>query len=222
MAMPESQDPTKKTVDEVLSEAEATEILKKNEDSKKPELKPVTTDINEIQQNLDDEEKKKLEEQREKMKTLSIHLGIDKQTEEIDLIKTQISMIAEKITEIAGVISEQNKTINTLITGTGETTQGTGADMAGVEKLEALTKIADSELGKSIIKKILGSENPTPQQAPLISQEWLNQKMKDSVMENFSLGETILESVKSTLKKKAVQNITQNALQDTGLSHEPA
>ena len=224
LAMPESENSEKKTVDEVLKKAEAESILKENEKAENP-LTPVTTDINEIQSNLDEVEKKKLEEQRGKMKTLSIALGIDKQTEEIDTIKTQITMIAEKITEIAGVISKQNDTINTMINGS-QTTSSTGTDneTGQLEKLELLSKLADSEIGKAVIKKFIGGDTPPPSATPLISQEWLNEKMKNSVMENFQLGETILDSVKNSLKKKAVQNITNNALVDTGLdkTHEPA
>ena len=192
---PEPTTETTKTTDEVLDDSNQEEIQKE----------------------LDEKE-------REKFRHLSIVLGIDKQNEEIDNIKGSINKIAEKITEIANVITAQNEVINNLTQGeTQQTTTTQTNDVDQLQKIELLSKLAESELGKAIIKKIIGGDAPPPSNAPLISQEWLNEKMKNSVMENFQLGETILDSVKNSLKKKAVQNITNAALTDTGLDkHEPA
>ena len=198
-----------KTFDEVLKEHEP-KIQAEKDGKKAASHTPITRPLQEIQEEKD-------RENREKFKALSATLGIDKQNEEIDGLKKGQDLILQKLNEFAAVISQQSEVLNTITQGGQTAPQNGGPQVDQLQKIQLLTELMDSKIGDLLIKKLGGGE-PAPVAAPLISQEYINEKMRNSVMENFELGETILDAVKSTLKKKAVKGLTDAAIQETGLS----
>lgn len=199
-----------KNVEQVIEEHKA----KQAEIEQNRPTESVTTPLQEIQERQD-------KENRDKLAALSATLGIDKQNEEIDNLKKGQDLILQKLNEFAAVISQQSEAINAISQGGAIPTTGTN-EVNQAEKLQALSSLLDSDVGKMLVNKFLGNNNQAPAPQPIISQEYINEKMKNSVMENFELGETILDSVKSQLKKKAVNNIVNTTLENTGLNqHEP-
>ena len=62
---------------------------------------------------------------------------------------------------------------------------------------------------------IKGNNNPQAA-APLIDQDFINQKMKSAVLEDLETGENIRRFISTALKQKATKSVVNSALGDLG------
>jgi len=160
------------------------------------------------------EQDTKIEEKRNIVIELVKDVG--QQREEIDIIKQKIDVIAQHIQALISTVDNQSENRNTL-TGQTAQPQNIAATTKGLslDNIEALGSVAEKII--NIYKGVKGGDV----QPAIISQDYINEKMKKSVTDNFELGETILDAVKETLKKKAVKNIVSEALPKGDMLHGP-
>jgi len=144
---------------------------------------------------------------------LNLIQDVKTQREDIDKIMGGVNQIADKLTQIGAVVDAQTKIINQLTQG-GSVEQTPGNPGAPNQQgIESLLKILESPLGDKLLNKIIPNEQ-TPGPAPLISNEDLQQKMKDSFFDNLETGESITKFIKDSLKKNVTKKIINSSLAD--------
>ena len=142
---------------------------------------------------------------------------VNQQRQEIDKLNQSMSYLAEKTQEIAGATDKIIKLING-----GQLRQEGGAPQQDqAANIQMLGNLAEQLA--PIWKMIKGNaEGP----APLIDQEMINTKMKESFMGNLETGESINKFIKDSLKKSVTRTIINSSLKDIGNSnneqHGPA
>ena len=85
-----------------------------------------------------------------------------------------------------------------------------------MEKIEALSQLIQPLT--EAYKLFKGTNENTVQ--PLISQEVINEKMKQNFFDNIETGESINNFIKTALKKNMTKSIINTALKDIGQSVE--
>lgn len=149
----------------------------------------------------------KAEVERKRQAVLNLVNDVKSQREDIDKINSAMNAIVEKLQQFGTVIDAQTKAINTLGQG-GTHSQGMGG----------LTELLQSPLGEKLMDKLLPSENNAP--APLIDQNMINEKMKQSFLDNLATGESITNFIKDSLKKNVTKKIINSSLAEIGKQGE--
>lgn len=157
-----------------------------------------------------DEEQKK----REYLQKLSNSLGITQQREEIDKLNISVTYIAARMQEDRTSI---NEILQILKNPTGAAIPTEKVDP--MQKIEALSQM----LGPIVdaYKAFKGTNESVAQ--PLISQEIINEKMKQNFFDNLETGEDINHFIKDALKKRVTRTVINKALSEigTGVEHGP-
>lgn len=150
----------------------------------------------------------------DKILALSNVLGINKMKEQIDELNNGQNQIIGKLSE---VINSMN-TITQSINGNHQAIPTEASDP--LAKLDLLSGVIDKATQLYSVYK----QNKEPiAQAPLIDQNFINQRMVDSFMEDLDTGKSISTFIKNSLKKTATKNIVNTALKDIGHdTDEPA
>ncbi len=142
-------------------------------------------------------------------------------------LSNQRADIDKNIQMTLGLVDELNKT-NTLLNQIAQVLNQRGQTQApnGNEEvqppvnLEAIGQIGDVlEKLVSAYKNFKGSPNTAPS---LIDQDFINEKMKQSFLDNLQTGEAITTFIKDSLKKKVTKEVINTSLADMGNdSHAP-
>jgi hypothetical protein len=136
-------------------------------------------------------------------------MGIRQLSEEVDILKESVKAIATKTSE---TIDAVNKLTEVMQNGhLPESTQANpGLDAAKIEQVGNLVETLSNAWNT-----IKGNSNPQAA-APLIDQEFINQKMKSAVLEDLETGENIRRFISTALKQKATKSVVNTALGDLG------
>jgi hypothetical protein len=150
-----------------------------------------------------------VEEERQKLTQLVEAMGIRQLSEEVDILKESVKAIATKTSE---TIDAVNKLTEVMQNGhLPESTQANpGLDAAKIEQVGNLVETLSNAWNT-----IKGNSNPQAA-APLIDQEFINQKMKSAVLEDLETGENIRRFISTALKQKATKSVVNTALGDLG------
>jgi len=151
------------------------------------------------------------EETRQKFKALSDSLGITQIREDLDASKEIDKIILNKIDEITQVINKQSQVLG----ATQQTAPGVPAVPNQMDQIEQFGAIAE-KLGE-VWKTFKGGE----QQTAIISQDLVNEKMKNAFLNDLETGESIRNFITDALKKKATKQVVNESLRSIGTSHEP-
>ena len=132
-------------------------------------------------------------------------------TQEIDSIKEAVKVMADQINALTGAI-------NQLVQGTTPQQPGTPqANGLNMENISALGDLAEKAMSAWKIYK--GDGQAAPQ---IIDQNFINEKMKQSFMDNLQTGEAITNFIKDSLKKKVTKEVINQSLADMGKdTHAP-
>ena len=146
------------------------------------------------------------DEDKAKLKALSEMLGIDQIREDTDKLNTSMTYLADKMGQIAKIIDAQSKMINGLNPNTVTTTQQN-------DPLTKLTQYGELlEKASPLIEKLLGRGHDTP----LIDNNTIQEKMKQTFFDNLETGESINQFIKNALKKSVTKQVINTSLADIG------
>ena len=198
----QSNDSTVESVNNSLKEKQYEDLQRENET-----LKQMVENRNQAIK------KESSEDNQDKILALSNVLGINKMKEQIDELNNGQNQIIGKLSE---VINSMN-TITQSINGNHAVPTEASDPLA---KLDLLSGVIDKATQLYSVYK----QNKEPiAQAPLIDQNFINQRMVDSFMEDLDTGKSISTFIKNSLKKTATKNIVNTALKDIGHdTDEPA
>ena len=158
------------------------------------------------------EEQKQKEEQEKKLEGLSNYLGIPKINERLDELNISQNEIISKLSQVIQVL-------NNGVPQAAPIQEGVQADP--MAKMELIGSLVDKAVNLYSTYK----QNAAPQGTPaLIDQNFINQRMVESFMEDLDTGKSISTFIKNSLKKTATRNIVNTALKDIGVndSNDPA
>ena len=150
-----------------------------------------------------------VEEERQKLTQLVEAMGIRQLSEEVDILKESVKAIATKTSE---TIDAVNKLTEVMQNGhlPEAAPASSGLDPAKIEQVGNLVETLSNAWNT-----IKGNSNPQAA-APLIDQEFINQKMKSAVLEDLETGENIRRFISTALKQKATKSVVNTALGDLG------
>jgi uncharacterized coiled-coil protein SlyX len=157
------------------------------------------------------------DEDTAKLRALSEVLGVSQQREEIDKLNQSMTYLAQKMNEIALVVDKQSAIIQS-----GVTPQAAPPQNDSMQKLEHLGTLAEN-LGP-LLERIFPKHDVTQ---PLIDNNIIQEKMKQTFFDNLETGESINNFIKNSLKKSVTKNVINTSLKDIGQAnqvntHEPA
>ena len=150
-----------------------------------------------------------VEEERQKLTQLVEAMGIRQLSEEVDILKESVKAIATKTSE---TIDAVNKLTEVMQNGQlpEAAPASSGLDPAKIEQVGNLVETLSNAWNT-----IKGNSNPQAA-APLIDQDFINQKMKSAVLEDLETGENIRRFISTALKQKATKSVVNSALGDLG------
>ena len=150
-----------------------------------------------------------VEEERQKLTQLVEAMGIRQLSEEVDILKESVKAIATKTSE---TIDAVNKLTEVMQNGQlpKAAPASSGLDPAKIEQVGNLVETLSNAWNT-----IKGNSNPQAA-APLIDQDFINQKMKSAVLEDLETGENIRRFISTALKQKATKSVVNSALGDLG------
>jgi len=150
-----------------------------------------------------------VEEERQKLTQLVEAMGIRQLSEEVDILKESTKAIATKTAEC---IEAVNKLTEVMQNGQlpEAAPASSGLDPAKIEQVGNLVETLSNAWNT-----IKGNSNPQAA-APLIDQDFINQKMKSAVLEDLETGENIRRFISTALKQKATKSVVNSALGDLG------
>lgn len=150
-----------------------------------------------------------VEEERQKLTQLVEAMGIRQLSEEVDILKESTKAIATKTAEC---IEAVNKLTEVMQNGQlpEAAPASSGLDPAKIEQVGNLVETLSNAWNT-----IKGNNNPQAA-APLIDQDFINQKMKSAVLEDLETGENIRRFISTALKQKATKSVVNSALGDLG------
>ena len=151
-------------------------------------------------------------------KRMSVAQGIiedqARQSEDIDVIK-------KTITEMGNRVNQLTQVINQLVNGQSVQTQGATAQtpQQGLN-MESISQLGDLlEKGITAYKSFKGNSD-APQ--PLIDQNMINERMKQSFLDELDTGASITRFIKDSLKKKVTREVINTSFKDMGnAAHDP-
>ena len=152
-----------------------------------------------------------VDEERAKMKQLVESLGIGQITEDVDVLKESVKAIATKTAEC---IEAVNKLTEVMQNGQSPEAAPSQSNLDPA-KLEQMGNFFEQL--SHVWNNIKGNSNSAAP-APLIDQEFINQKMKSAVLEDLETGENIRRFISTQLKQKATKAVVKEALGDLGAS----
>ncbi len=158
-------------------------------------------------------EDKQTEQKRDAV--LNLVNDVQQQREEIDKINESVKYIAEKMEILFQNTNKQNELITKFLQGGGQpspTKQNFQANQ--------LMDILNSPLGEKLASRLFPTEDKTAQ-FPGLDPNYIMTRAVESVQDNFEIGKVINDSIKSSLKKTAINKITRSltSLNDDG--HQP-
>ena len=173
--------------------------------------------LKQMVENRNQELTKPKEIQEDKIQVLASALGIDKINERLDELNKNDNYLVQEMSKVVNAINQIDQSIS------GNQTIPTGETPAigdPIQKMELLSNLFDK--GLQLYTTYKQNKDPVAQ-APLIDQNFINQRMVESFMEDLDTGKSISTFIKSSLKKTATKNIVNTALKDIGQdSSEPA
>ena len=150
-----------------------------------------------------------VDEERAKMKQLVESLGIGQITEDVDVLKESVKAIATKTAECIEAVNKLTEVMQNGQLPEAAPSQS-NLDPAKLEQMgnffEQLSHVWNNFKGNN------NSQAP----APLIDQDFINQKMKSAVLEDLETGENIRRFISTALKQKATKSVVNSALGDLG------
>ena len=126
--------------------------------------------------------------------------------EENDSMKLAYQQLLNKMEEII-------QTVNNQTVALGGSKEIATENQTNVSGLGGIKDIMDSKLGEKIIDRLFPEQSVTPN---IIDQDYINAKVKKSIMGNFEVGEALIESLKSKIISKAITKSVSQIV-----SHEP-
>ena len=204
---------------EITDENNTIEIInEKLEQDKLAVLQRENQTLKQMVENRNQEiQNKPVENSEDKILALSNVLGINKMKEQIDELNNGQNQIIGKLSEVINSMNVISQSIN----GGHVNQAASPEDMSNpLAKLDLLSGVIDKATQLYSVYK----QNKEPiAQAPLIDQNFINQRMVDSFMEDLDTGKSISTFIKNSLKKTATKNIVNTALKDIGHdTDEPA
>ena len=189
--------------DKIINEEETTEkndtveiINDKLERDKLEALQRENQTLKQMVENRNQEIKK--EPSQDKIQVLASALGIDKINERLDELNKNDNYLVQEMSKVVNAINQIGQSIS------GNQTIPTGETPAigdPLQKMEMLSSLFDKGLQLYTVYK----QNQTPQSPQqLIDPDYINQKVKNSIMGNFELGEALIDSLKSKVISKAL------------------
>lgn len=139
----------------------------------------------------------KKENSEDKILALSNVLGINKMKAQIDELNQGQNSIIGKLSEVITGMNSITQAVNTNAQHAPESTAASNP----LEKIELITSLID-KLGP--LYSIYKQNQTQPPAAQLIDPEYINQKVKNSIMGNFELGEALIDSLKNKVINKAL------------------
>ena len=189
-----------------------------NDSIKQKELEDLQRENQTLKQMVENRNQEiRKEPQEDKIQTLSNALGINKINERLDELNKNDNYLVAEMSKVVNAINQ----IGQSISGGQAIPQGEAPAIGDpLQKMELLSNLFDKGLQLYTTYK----QNKTPEaQAPLIDQNFINQRMVESFMEDLDTGKSISTFIKSSLKKTATKNIVNTALKDIGQdSNDPA
>ena len=119
-------------------------------------------------------------------------------------MKAQIDELNQGQNSIIGKLSEVITGMNSITQAVNTNAQHAPESTAAsnpLEKIELITSLID-KLGP--LYSIYKQNQTQPPAAQLIDPEYINQKVKNSIMGNFELGEALIDSLKNKVINKAL------------------
>ena len=152
-----------------------------------------------------------VDEERQKLTQLVEAMGIKQLSEEVDILKESVKAIATKTSE---TIDAVNKLTEIMQNGHAPEAAPSNAGL-DAEKIQQVGNLVETL--SNAWNTIKGNSNPQAA-APLIDQDFINQKMKSAVLEDLETGENIRRFISTALKQKATKSVVNSALGDLGAS----
>ena len=154
-----------------------------------------------------------VDQEREKLKQLVEAMGIKQLSEEVDILKESVKAIAVKTSETIDAVNQLTSVIqNGAAAAPTDKQSSSNLDPAKLEQMgnffEQLSHVWSNFKG-----------NNQPAAAPLIDQDFINQKMKSAVLEDLETGENIRRFISTALKQKATKSVVNTALGDLGATN---
>ena len=193
-------------------------IEKINDSIKQKEFEDLQRENQTLKQMVENRNQEiKKEPPQDKIQVLAAALGIDKINERLDELNKNDNYLVQEMSKVVNAINQ----IGQNISGNQAIPQGeTPAIGDPLQKMELLSNLFDK--GLQLYTTYKQNKDPVAQ-APLIDQNFINQRMVESFMEDLDTGKSISTFIKSSLKKTATKNIVNTALKDIGQdSNEPA
>ena len=149
-----------------------------------------------------------VEEERQKLTQLVEAMGIKQLSEEVDILKESVKAIATKTSETIDAVNKLTEVMQNGPHAAAAPSQS-NLDPAKLEQMgnffEQLSHVWSNFKG-----------NNQTAAAPLIDQDFINQKMKSAVLEDLETGENIRRFISTALKQKATKSVVNTALGDLG------
>lgn len=141
------------------------------------------------------------------------------QREEIDGIKQDVVSVKTNMEYLAGKMGELADGFNKMNEMMAQPQQ-IGEKQDQIQKVQLLSQLLDSKLGEILLSRF----QPQQQVNPLISNDLIEQEMKQTFFDNLETGKSINNFIKNSLKKKVTTDIINTSLRDIGHTqeHEPA
>ena len=183
--------------DKINDENNTVEII--NDSIKQKELEDLQRENQTLKQMVENRNQEiKKEPTQDKIQVLAATLGIDKINERLDELNKNDNYLVQEMSKIVNAINQ----IGQNISGAAAIPQGeTPAIGDPIQKMELLSNLFDKGLQLYTVYK-QNQTPPNPQQ--LIDPEYINTKVKNSIMGNFELGEALIDSLKSKVINKAL------------------
>jgi len=153
-----------------------------------------------------------VDEERQKLTQLVEAMGIRQLSEEVDILKESVKAIATKTSETIDAVNKLTEVMQNGVPSTAAPASS-GLDPAKIEQVGNLVETLSNAWNT-----IKGNSNPQAA-APLIDQDFINQKMKSAVLEDLETGENIRRFISTALKQKATKSVVNTALGDLGATN---
>ena len=153
-----------------------------------------------------------VEEERQKLTQLVEAMGIKQLSEEVDILKESVKAIATKTSETIDAVNKLTEVMQNGVPSAAAPASS-GLDPAKIEQVGNLVETLSNAWNT-----IKGNSNPAGP-APLIDQDFINQKMKSAVLEDLETGENIRRFISTALKQKATKSVVNTALGDLGATN---
>lgn len=174
------------------------EVEQINQELQQKHIEDLETKIKTLEKMVENrnQEIKNNEPAQDKIQVLASALGINKINERLDELNKNDNYLVSEMSKLVNAIN----IIGQNLSGNPQITEApTVADP--LQKMELLSNLFDKGLQLYTTYK----QNQTPQSPQqLIDPDYINKKVKNSIMGNFELGEALIDSLKSKVINKAL------------------